>query len=65
MKLLIVPDSLRNGINKALNEAYAKCPEAPVEERELHYQFLINFFDENGYVPEFELKQREHPEIVP
>ncbi len=59
MRLLIVPDALRHSIDRALDKAYAECPEAPVSERRQHYEELLRFFDDNGYVPEFKLVKNE------
>ena len=58
-KILVVPNWLSDAINGALDKAYAECPEAPQNERKQHYDFLLNFFDEHGYLPEFSLVKRE------
>jgi hypothetical protein len=57
--LVIVPDSLRDAINAKLDEAIAKAPEAEAD-REILYNHLLGFFDEYGYLPEFELAKRNN-----
>ncbi len=57
--LVIVPDSLRAAIDKKLDEAYAKVPEASAD-REVHYHYLLSYFDEHGVIPEFELHKRSN-----
>ena len=49
--LVIVPNVLRDRINKALDAAYQDCPQAEVD-REAHYSALLNYFDEHGNLPE-------------
>ena len=58
MKIVIVPNDLRDAINAHLDAAIAKAPEAEID-REYFYSVLLNFFDENGYLPEFSLEKRE------
>lgn len=59
--LFIVPDVLRHAIDAALDKAFAECPEAPAGERRQHYEFLLCFFNEHGYVPEFSLVKNVKP----
>ena len=57
MKLVIVPTSLSNAINLRLDAAYRLVPQAAID-RELHFQTMLNYFDENGFLPEFILERR-------
>ena len=52
--LVIVPDELADVINAKLDTAIAKVPEAK-EDRETLYQQLLEYFNEHGVVPDFEL----------
>ena len=54
MPLFIVPDSLRNTLYKQIDAAIEKVPEA-APERELFYEQLLSYFNENGVIPEFSL----------
>ena len=56
--VFIVPDSLREAINAALDDAIAKSPDA-APWRDNLYSHLVAFFDEHGYIPEFSLQRRE------
>jgi len=58
--IVIVPDSLREAINAKLDAAIAKCPDA-AKDREVLYSHLVGFFDEYGYLPDFELTPAERP----
>lgn len=50
--IAIVPNSLRDAINAKLDLALADIPEAAIE-RETYYQKLLEFYDDNGYIPKF------------
>lgn len=50
--MLIVPDALRNEINRRLDAAYAETPEAEVD-REQHYAVLLRYFNDHGVLPSF------------
>ncbi len=52
--LVIVPNSLSDAINKKLDAAIAKCPDAE-KDRDTLYQQLLTYFDEHGVVPDFTL----------
>jgi hypothetical protein len=56
----IVPDALYNAIQKRLDEAIAKCPDA-AKDREALYHQLLDAFNQYGSIPEFELVPREPP----
>lgn len=60
MKMVIVPDSLRDAINKKLDIAFAACPEA-AKDREIFYHQLLSYFDEHGVIPDFELSRNVQP----
>lgn len=55
--LVIVPNSLRDAINKKLDEALEACPEAEVD-RKGFYNFILSHFNEHGVIPEFTLSKR-------
>lgn len=57
MRTVIVPNYVADAINKALDKAIAEEPNAAKDREEL-YQQLLNFFDENGYVPDFSLLKK-------
>lgn len=54
MRMVIVPDSLRNAINNKLDAAIAEVPDAAKDRDEL-YQQLLEYFDEHGVLPDFSL----------
>ena len=54
----IVPNSIRDQINRALDRAIADCPEAAAD-RDVFYRQLLDVFDETGEVPEFTLERRK------
>lgn len=58
-KLVIVPQILIDKLNVALDSAYANAPEAAKGERDLHYNQLLTFVDQYGYVPEFSINKTE------
>ena len=58
MKIAIIPDSLRAAIDEKLDKAYAQIPEAAID-REIHYHYLLNYFDEHGVIPDFEFFKRD------
>lgn len=49
-RIVVVPDELRDEINRRLDEAYVVTPEAAID-REMHYQTLLVYFDEHGTFP--------------
>lgn len=54
VKIVIVPDSLRNSINEALDAAIKEQPAAE-KDREVLYGHLLDFFDLHGYIPSFSI----------
>ena len=52
-RIVIVPNSLRDRINAALDVALADAPDATPDDREALYHQLLAFYDQNGYVPDF------------
>jgi len=50
MKTVIVPNELRDAINRQLDEAYDETPAAAVD-REAHYAAILAHFDEYGRLP--------------
>lgn len=54
VKIVIVPDILRNRINEALDSAIKEHPDAE-KDREVLYGHILDFFDRHGYVPDFTL----------
>lgn len=59
MSTYIVPNVLRDAINKALDDALVECPDA-APDREIFYHKLLKYFNEHGELPEFSL-QRNQP----
>jgi hypothetical protein len=57
--IAIVPNSLNDAINIKLDMAFQKMPEAEIDREALYHQ-LLQFFDDNGYVPEFTITRRPH-----
>lgn len=55
--LVIVPNSLRNEIYRKVDEAIADHPDA-APDREIFYETLLSYFNENGVIPDFELKRK-------
>lgn len=51
----IVPDALYNAIQKRLDAAFEKCPEAE-KDREALYHQLLEAFNQYGSIPEFTLE---------
>ena len=55
--LLIVPNVLRDSIYAKVDAAITKAPGAGVD-REPFYGVLLDYFDEHGVIPDFELKAK-------
>lgn len=58
MTIVIVPEVLRDAINAALDAAFIECPEAELD-RENLFMILLDYFYENGRLPEFSIRKRE------
>ncbi len=58
MKMVIVPNELREAIYARVDRAIALSPDAYVD-RESFYQHLLAFYDEHGYIPEFTLEKNQ------
>ena len=54
--IVIVPNVLRDAINKKLDAAFVKVPEAE-KDREVLYNQLLTYYDEHGVVPDFTIKE--------
>ena len=54
MRMVIVPNELRDAINAKLDTAIAACPDA-AKDRDTLYKQLLTYFDEHGEVPDFDL----------
>ena len=50
--LVVVPDSLRDAINRKLDAALRELPDAEAERDHLYHQLLDYFYD-HGALPEF------------
>jgi hypothetical protein len=48
--MVIVPNELRDEINRYLDRAYVDAPEAAVD-REKHYAIMLDYFDKHGALP--------------
>ena len=57
MEIVIVPNQLRDLIQAKLDEQIVLHPAAEADREELYSQ-LLGFFNEYGYVPDFELSKR-------
>lgn len=58
MSAVIVPNHIRAAITTILDAAYKLHPEAEPD-RDIHYAALLQFLDENGYLPSVELTRNE------
>ena len=58
MKIMVVPNILRDKINEALDCALADCPGAECERENLYSQ-LLSYFDEHGVIPDFSIVRPE------
>lgn len=58
MLIIIVPDILSDAINEKLEKAFLVFPEAR-KDRDVLFHELLEYFDEHGEIPEFELKKKE------
>lgn len=58
--LVIVPNALRDAINRKLDAAFRVCPEAE-KDREVLYHSLLEHFNEYGDVPDFTLRRKGVP----
>lgn len=57
--IVIVPNTLRDAINKELDANIAlSAPDMTVEEREIWYNYLLNFYNDNGYVPRIIIEKK-------
>lgn len=62
MKIVIVPNELRDAINQRLDAAFAACPGAEGEvDREHLYQWMLAYYDERGELPEFRIQKVAEP----
>lgn len=61
--MVIVPNTLRDSINRVLDAALAECPGAALD-RELFFDELLNYFNEYGVVPEFSFAKRDDKETT-
>ena len=56
--MVIVPNVLSDAINKKLDAAFEKVPEA-AKDRDVLYHKLLEYFDEYGVVPDFDVVPNE------
>jgi len=54
MRMVIVPNELRDAINAKLDTAIADCPDA-AKDRDALFKQLLAYYDEHGEVPDFDL----------
>lgn len=57
-RTVIVPNSLHNAINTAVDKALEQTP-AAAPDRDIFYQTLLEYFDLHGELPEFNLVKKE------
>lgn len=55
--LTIVPNHVRDSINKKLDEVFREQPKA-AKDREFFYHQLLEYYDKNGVIPDFELQKK-------
>lgn len=58
MMLVIVPNYIRDAINAKIDAALVDCPQA-APDRDMFYDQLLEYFHENGVIPEFSLQKRD------
>jgi hypothetical protein len=56
-RLVIVPNALRDQINRRLDELIAAAPGAAAD-RDYFYIELLNYYDEHGVIPDFRLEAK-------
>ena len=64
MRLVIVPNELRDAINDSIDRARVRAGISALElsdSRPTIYQALLEYFDEHGTVPDIDLKRNEGP----
>ncbi|MDP3937582.1 MAG: hypothetical protein Q8R92_05535 [Deltaproteobacteria bacterium] len=52
MRLVIVPNVLRDAINARLDDVLRDAPAEAIAEREHLYQQVLAYYDEHGVIPE-------------
>lgn len=62
--IAVIPNTLSHTINAKLDAAIAKVPEA-AKSREVLYQQLLEYFDEHGIIPDFELHKLPNQPLHP
>lgn len=58
MRVVLVPNELREEIYRRVDEALKEHP-AAVTDREHFYNALLAHFDEHGEIPEFSIQPKE------
>lgn len=56
--LVIVPNCLRDEINKAIDAALVDHPDAAAD-REMFFDTLLSYFNEHGHIPQFKLERKQ------
>lgn len=54
MRMVIVPNVLRDAINAKLDAAIEACPGA-ADDREIYFHDLLAYFNKHGELPNFDL----------
>lgn len=57
MKIVILPNYIRDAINAKLDAAYIEFPEAAID-REYHYHLLLEHFDQHGEIADLKLTRK-------
>lgn len=57
MSFVIVPNSISDAIYAKVDAAIANAPDA-APDREYFYSVLLNYFNDHGEIPDFELKAK-------
>ena len=57
MRMIIEPNALKDAIHAKLDAAFKKVPDAE-KDRDILYHQLLDYFDEYGILPDFELQNK-------
>ena len=52
--IAILPNFVRDAINEKLDAAFTEQSEAVIH-RDIYFQKLLEFYDDNGYIPDFQI----------
>lgn len=58
MKLVIVPNGLSDAIYAKIDDKFKGITITEIE-RKAHFDTLLDFYDQHGFVPDFEVKKQD------